>query len=687
MNRTIGAFLLSVLAITPVSAQIEVKDPQLFDLEAEGVPNPQGITYNPITESFYLVTKSQVVEVTPDGSVLSAFSISQLTNKADGIAYDPVTGKLLIVSGGERIYAVNSDGSDISKDPYLILQEPRESSGVAVDPSTNNIWIADEDAELLVEYDRFGQQQGLVKTSSFLPDFDEPHGLAFFGEDLLVADDREGSRSVYLVSKSGVLLQFVLAGEEYQLDDPEGVAASEDGTICLVTDHESKLLCFSTPMGSVPPQNWVTLPASIGGAEFIGVAVVNTITMDNPVRVTSFHKSGVGSLLADAIQPLPALGQDSFLIVEVDPSASVAALTLEGELGPVQGFFMLGDFALTRLDGNGGRLEALTQSVFPQLRSTETETTRMFLFNSSPGGYAQVELQALDPTGVLMGSGAFSIEPMGSRTGSVKEMVADNLQLEEGYLVVKSSIPVQGLLVKEHPDHLTTVPGLNPSPRLSVTAAHAFWGPLGKTEMRLLNLEPESILFRVSIWLDGQAGPLVVQKEVGPGVLMTTDLKEIFPQAPHSASGFVRVAPEAETAQETAREFLALLTYLGAQEKTAATIPMSPEGSRRTVYLHVAQMDSPFLFQGLAIANPSSNAADLSVRAVGPGGTQTGIRKLRLEPGERIIGLLSESMFFGPEFKQIGGYLKILATEPVYSETLFGGDSFLSALEGQKLLY
>ena len=687
MNRTIGTFLLSVLAITFVSAQITIKDPQLHDLEAKGVINPQGITYNPITKSFFLVTRSQVVEVTPDGSVLSAFSISQLTNKADGIAYDPVTGKLLIVSGGERIYAVNSNGSYISKTPYLILQEPRVSSGVAVDPSTNHIWIADKEDELLVEYDRFGKQQGLVKTSSFLPSFDEPHGLAFFGEDLLVADDREGSRSVYLVSKSGVLIQFVLTGREYQINDPEGIAASEDGTICLVTDHESKLFCFSTPLGSVPPQNWVTLPASIGSAEFIGVAVANTVEMDNPVRITAFDKSGVGRVLTDAIQPLPALGQDSFLIAEVEPSGTAAALTLQGELSPVQGFFMLGDVALTRLDGNGGRLEALTQSVFPQLRSTETEATQMFFFNPSQESPAEVELRALDPTGVLMGLGAFSIEPMGSRTGSVNEMVANSLQLEEGYLVINSSIPIQGLLVKEHPDHLTTVPGLNPSPRQSVTAAHFFWGPSGKTEMRLLNLEPESILFRVSIWLDGQVNPLVAHEEVGPGVLMTMDLKEIFPKAPNSASGFVQIAPEAETGQETARKFLALLTYLGAQEKIAATVPMSPEGNRRSVYLHVAQMDWPFLFQGLAIANPGSNAADLSVRVFSSGGAQIRSRKLRLEPGERIVGLLSESTFFGPEFKQVGGYLKILATEPVYSETLFGGDSFLSALEGQKSLY
>ncbi len=508
--------------------------------------------------------------------------------------------------------------------------------------------------------------------------------MAFFGDDLLVADDREGSRSLYLVSKSGVLDQFVLAGRDYQFEDPEGVAVSEDGTIYLVTDHASQLFCFSTPLVSVPPQNRVTVATSIGDAEFIGVAVANTIDADNPVRVMAFDQSGDGRHLADAIQPLPSFGQDSFLTVEIERSRKASALTLQGELGPVQGFFMLGDLALTRVDGYGGQLEALTELVFPQLRITETEASHMFLFNPSPDTRSEVQLRVLSPTGIQIGSGAFSIEPMGSRTGPLREMIANSLPLQEGYLVIKSPTPLQGLLVNEHPESLTLVPGLNSSPRKSVTAAHFFWGPLGTTELRLLNLEPESTRYRLTIWLDGQADPLVAHEEVGPGVLRTTELKKIFPTVLEPASGFVQVAAEAENGQEAAREFLALLTYLGTHEKTAATIAMSTQGSRRSIYLHVAQTDSPLLFQGLAIANPGSKVADLSLSVFGPQGAQTGIRMLRLQPGERIVGLLNESKFFGPEFKQIGGYLKILATEPVHSETIFGGDSFLSALKSQQ---
>ena len=159
---------------------------------------------------------------------------------------------------------------------------------------------------------------------------------------------------------------------------------------------------------------------------------------------------------------------------------------------------MLGDFALTRVDGSGGRLEASTLLVFPQLRITETEASHMFLFNPSPNSRSEVQLRVLDPVGIQIGSGAFSLDPMGSRTGSLQEMIAHRLQLEEGYLVVESSIPVQGLVVKQHPEHLTMVPGLRSSPKLSVTAAHFFWGPLGTTELRLLNLEPESTRYRIS---------------------------------------------------------------------------------------------------------------------------------------------------------------------------------------------
>ena len=59
-----------------------------------------------------------------------------------------------------------------------------------------------------------------------------------------------------------------------------------------------------------------------------------------------------------------------------------------------------------------------------------------------------------------------------------------------------------------------------------------------------------------------------------------------------------------------------------------------------------------------------------------------------LAPGERRVGLLDEQDFFGPQFSQVKGHVKLLSSHPVVTFALFGDTSqeFLSAIEGQKPL-
>lgn len=88
-----------------------------------------------------------------------------------------------------------------------------------------------------------------------------------------MADDRSGSRSLYLISKTGTLIQTVLATETLDpvLTSPEGVTAIGTGKIAFVNDvfGSQRLVIFDNAVIPVPVVNPV--PTSITAISFPGL--------------------------------------------------------------------------------------------------------------------------------------------------------------------------------------------------------------------------------------------------------------------------------------------------------------------------------------------------------------------------------------------------------------------------------
>ena len=80
---------------------------------------------------------------------------------------------------------------------------------------------------------------------------------------------------------------------------------------------------------------------------------------------------------------------------------------------------------------------------------------------------------------------------------------------------------------------------------------------------------------------------------------------------------------------------------------------------------------------------PSST--EVTVRAVDKSGQINAEKTLELRNGERFLGTLSEDLYFGPDFEQIGGHLEIETSSPVFIFAFLGDSeaTFLSAIEGQ----
>ena len=90
----------------------------------------------------------------------------------------------------------------------------------------------------------------------------------------------------------------------------------------------------------------------------------------------------------------------------------------------------------------------------------------------------------------------------------------------------------------------------------------------------------------------------------------------------------------------------------------------------------------------MAILNAGTESSTVTVTAFDDSGQQTAEAEFALEPGSRTIGLLSETVFFGSQFVQVGGHLRVSASNPVVSFALFGDfdSKLLSAIEGQSTL-
>ena len=114
-------------------------------------------------------------------------------------------------------------------------------------------------------------------------------------------------------------------------------------------------------------------------------------------------------------------------------------------------------------------------------------------------------------------------------------------------------------------------------------------------------------------------------------------------------------------------------------------LPLLGQGRKYTRFLHVAQSNQERIFTGLTILNSESKVANVTVQAFDTSGTQTAVRDLEIPPQGRVLDVLNGPDFFGSEFVQIGGHVKVTSDIPIFTFSLFGDleSTFLSAIEGQ----
>ena len=456
---------------------------------------------------------------------------------------------------------------------------------------------------------------------------------------------------------------------------------------------------FTLPT-SFPAQAGQGIAASLQGTgiPFVGAAVVNLTDEANQLIVEGFDSAGEVTFLREQGTLLPAKGQTAFIVEDLPGLPNTTrTLLARGDKGELAGFFMTGNSPIDRLDGIGRSLPEARKLYLPLARSGfDNQTTQLDFFNPYPEQNDSI-FKLFDRTGTQIAEGQHLFPAWGSLKISLQDLF-DSPGPVDGYIEADAQEILRGFQIS------SSAVALASAVATPVALVSQLWSPHyflddrigGATELRLINLE-SSRVFVLAQFFD-EIGDRIHSSFVTlePGEVFSEDVADFFglqPPPNDRLTGHLRLDLVHENALD--RFVLTRVRVIGVINFSThdfySSLPLIPFPRATTRFLQVAQSNAQQLFTGLAILSAFPKNADpnlftqVNVKAINSSGQINAERTLELRHGERFLGLLSEDLYFGPAFEQVGGHLEINTDSPVFIFALFGDfrATFLSAIEGQ----
>jgi hypothetical protein len=420
---------------------------------------------------------------------------------------------------------------------------------------------------------------------------------------------------------------------------------------------------------------------------FVGIGLVNPNATYEVIAVESLDASG--SYLGETrlAEPLPPLGQTAFLGTDLAGSVGAPiALSVEGDSGPVQGLFLVGDYVARRMDGVGNLMEPANRFHLLGLRHGRQESSLIHVFNRSPNRDARATLELRSPGGGLIADVRAVMLPSGSFMGTLSEIFGLTGDIGESFVTVTADTPVSGYFVHGNKDALVSGGGLLPEAAGRLMAPHFFRdGRGGDTVIRVINPEGPTVQGTVRVYADG--GGVMAQTAVtlpaGRVTVMTAD--QILGSPKLKPFEMIAGSLELEVANPDGARLAGTITYFGTNRRAATTAPLLTDGALEVVFPHVIQTEDNSMFTGLALFNPTTSPVRARVEAFNEAGHLVGAREINLAPRTRISDLLRSGSLLGANFAQVNGHLRVRANGAVAGFAIFGdgkGD-FLATVEGQ----
>ena len=245
-----------------------------------------------------------------------------------------------------------------------------------------------------------------------------------------------------------------------------------------------------------------------------------------------------------------------------------------------------------------------------------------------------------------------------------------------GYVkaVVKSGEAVSGIEFFGKSDSLAALWGLD----LNTASVNLYATQLASTEevettLNVINTGPETDVLLEVLDENGNVLDSVVEK-LSQDSQLRIDARDLFSFQDNAIIGWLRV-------QSSGARLVGNFTFGGPGGRFLAALPLQSQGGREFIMGHVAETSE--LFSGLALLNPSSYQALVSIEVFESDGAPSGSSLLQLAPDQKLARLLPELI---PDLgHQEGGFVRVRSNVPILGSQVFGNYKldFLSAVSQQ----
>jgi hypothetical protein len=415
------------------------------------------------------------------------------------------------------------------------------------------------------------------------------------------------------------------------------------------------------------PRLTVAVPALLSGnANQLGIAWTNTSARPINVRATARGYDGqliTGSGVQNPADiTVPAGGQFARLGTEVF-GAGIAGrsgwIELTASEAGANGFFLIFDSTLTTSDGGSFPVAPSRQLVFPRV----DRDTVLHIVNTGDSANPATGVFVYDNNGVLAGSTTVSLGAKAGWSGRIADLLPA-VQAIDGYVVVNtqgepfssSSETLVGMQSFQRGDSSIVIGQRDSELVRSGYAVHVAIGDGFTTRLTLAN--PASVQQQLQLTLNG----VTVQRTIPALGRLDESLGQMFNI---SGSGLTTGYLKVQTSTTGVSGYVEITASNGL---VRTTTPISDKPERRLMFSHIAQGGG--FFTGLALLNTEAAPAIVTIEVNSPSGAALATRAVTLQPGERLINLLSE--LFPNIQNQMGGFVRVVSTLPIHGLQIFG---------------
>ena len=436
------------------------------------------------------------------------------------------------------------------------------------------------------------------------------------------------------------------------------------------------LVCHTAPLSAQSVKSY--LPVLGGTDADLGLAFVNPTLVDGAVTFTLHGYDG--SLLqgADIVNPaslpLPASRQKALMAAEIfgqGISGKRGWIELTLSAPTIRGFFLLFDSQLNFVDGTDLIFNTARQLFFPNVSPS---TILSFVHTGIGELSVSVALYAND--GHLVRRQDLNMAPLSGFSGSLDALIP-GIAGFEGYVVVDSNTPflssLAGIESFRSKSDIAVVKAQQRSDQLRIGyIAHLATQGQYTSTLTLVNPDPlpqKVLITAADLQVGGQPRmpwSQTIERVIPPYGRLAESVDTLFAFTTQPLmTGYLHYEVSTDT-----EGLLGSLAYGTIDGTALAAVPAQGNGYSDLFFAHVAQgLD---FYTGLAMLNPNTDPVVVGFSTFDRDGKKTGAKLFTLNAGERRARVFSELL---DNFAQVGGYVRLSSTRPIFTYELFGSQS------------